>query len=58
MKYQVLKMNNLFNNKGVIFRHKGELDKALELFKRCLSIKEKIGEKRGIGESGKKKGEI
>ena len=40
---------NLFNNKGVIFRQKGDLDQALRLFEACLAIKEEIGEKRGIG---------
>ncbi|MHA1911141.1 MAG: tetratricopeptide repeat protein, partial [Candidatus Kariarchaeaceae archaeon] len=39
---------NLFNSKGVIYRQKGELDKALNYYEKSLIIKEEIGEKRGI----------
>ncbi len=38
-----------FNNLGVIFWNKGEYDKAIEFYEKCLRICEGIGYKQGIG---------
>lgn len=37
------------NNLGTIFYNKGEYDKAIELYQRCLKISEQIRNKRGVG---------
>uniref|UniRef100_A0A7C4TGK0 Tetratricopeptide repeat protein n=1 Tax=candidate division WOR-3 bacterium TaxID=2052148 RepID=A0A7C4TGK0_UNCW3 len=48
IKHKKIKANGL-NSLGVIYRTKGEYDKALELYQKDLKICEEIGDKRGIG---------
>lgn len=38
-----------FNNLGTIFYNKGNYDKTIELYQRCISISEQTGDKRGGG---------